>query len=328
MSYKDSTSLVLIGGFGFVGRNILHYLATNASPGLIDPIVIDDLSNAAPGHEGLDLPALHACYNSDTALQFLDALAPRGPEAQPRTFVFLAGETRVAESRHRPLDFIKANISQPAEFVLKALRPGDNFILVSTAGALFDGTFEVKNSSHYCPKNFYGATKAAEEMILSKLVEDRGCQFSVVRMTNVFGRYSEKKKSALHVFARAALEGNEVFVNGDGQQRRDFIFAGDVARGIVTLADRMQRGDRFDAVNTLGSGVSNSLMDAISILNDLTGKQLNYKLVKADDLLKTEPREVKASREDCQKLLPDGITSLRDGMQDVIQYFTHNTAHV
>ena len=33
------------------------------------------------------------------------------------------------------VDFIAANISEPSAFVMEAVRPGDHFILISTAGA-------------------------------------------------------------------------------------------------------------------------------------------------------------------------------------------------
>ena len=237
---KNSSTMVLVGGFGFVGRNILDVVMTDPAFSGLDPVVIDNLSNAAPGHEALDLPSHAGSYETAEALAFLDGLEG---DRDGRIFVFLAGETRVAESKDRPLDFIDANISDPARFVMQAVRPGDRFILISTAGALFDGTFEVRVDSPYCPKNFYGATKAAEEMILGKLVELRGGTFSVVRLTNVFGRFSDNKKSAIHAFTRAAIAGDSVTINGDGLQSRDFIYAGDVGLGIATLANRLRAGE-------------------------------------------------------------------------------------
>ncbi|MCK0168320.1 NAD-dependent epimerase/dehydratase family protein [Jannaschia sp. S6380] len=315
---KNSSSLVLVGGLGFVGRNILEAIGTEAGFADLAPSVIDDLSNPAPGHDALDLPMHLGGYQSEGAIDFLE-----GMEAGPagRTFVFLAGETRVAESKDRPLDFIEANIADPSRFVMQAVRPGDRFILVSTAGALFDGTFEVSVDSPYCPKNFYGATKAAEEMILEKLVALRGGTFRVVRLTNVFGRYSDNKKSAIHAFTRAAIEGRQVFVNGDGGQSRDFIYAGDVGRGIATLARKLAAGEETDPVNMLGSGRSTSLMDVIAAVEKAAGKPLAYEKVPAEDLLATEPRDVIANPRDVRVLLGDGVTDLERGIAETHAYY-------
>lgn len=316
---KNSSTLVLVGGYGFVGRNILDIIAGDDAFSGLDPVIIDDLSNAADGHADLDLPACHASYDDPKAQDFLDGLADT--DAPGRIFVFLAGETRVAESKDRPLDFIEANITAPSRFVMQAVRPGDTFILVSTAGALFDGTFEVRLDSAYCPKNFYGATKASEEMILQRLVELRGGTFSVIRMTNVFGRFSDKKKSAIHAFTRAAITGDAVFVNGDGGQTRDFIYAGDVGRGIATLAARARAGDTVPPVNMLGSGVSTSLMDVVAAVESASGKPLNYEKIPAKELLATEPRDVMANADDVKVLLGDGITSFGDGIRHTYGFY-------
>lgn len=309
-------SLILIGGLGFVGRNILDVVMGDASFAAFTPVVIDDLSNACPGHEALEIGMHIGPYEAPEAKVFLERLDP-----DRRSFVFLAGETRVAESRDRPLDFISANIMEPARFVLDTIRPGDHFILISTAGALFDGTFEVSVDAPYCPKNFYGASKAAEEMVLEKLVELRGAQFSVVRLTNVFGVHSVRKKSAIHAFTRAVIAGERVTVNGDGQQSRDFIFARDVGFGVATLADRVRRGEETQKVNILGSGVSTSLMDVIHTIEAATGKTLNYTRIPAEDLIATEPRDVIARKADVLVLLEGHITPFAEGIARTYEYY-------
>ncbi|MDW4497978.1 NAD(P)-dependent oxidoreductase [Sulfitobacter sp. D35] len=320
---RNSSSLILVGGFGFVGRNILDAVARDPEFAHLAPMVVDNLSNPAPGHESLDLPAHLGDYDSAGALEFLEQAEP---PAGGRVFVFLAGETRVAESKDRPLDFIDANIAEPARFVMQAVRPGDRFILVSTAGALFDGSFEVGVDSPYCPKNFYGATKAAEEMILEKLVALRGGTFRVVRLTNVYGRFSDNKKSAIHAFTRAAIAGDRVFINGDGGQSRDFIYAGDVGYGIATLARKLASGEETAPVNMLGAGRSTTLMDVVQAIEEATGRPLAYEKIPATDLLATEPRDVIANPKDVRVLLGDRVTPFLEGIRQTHDYYENNPA--
>lgn len=309
-------SLILVGGFGFVGRNILDVVHSDGAFADFVPIVIDDLSNAVPGHDALEIDCHIGPYQAPEALAFLE-----GKGGDARTFVFLAGETRVAESKDRPLDFIAANISEPSKFVMEAVRPGDHFILISTAGALFDGTFEVTVDAPYCPKNFYGASKAAEEMVLEKLVELRGARFSVVRLTNVFGVHSVKKKSAIHAFTRAAIAGDTVTINGDGLQSRDFIFSRDVGFGIATQANRARLGEPVARINMLGSGVSTTLWDVVHTIEAATGKPLKYTQIPAEDLIATEPRDVIASPRDVKVLLGETITPFEEGIRATYAYY-------
>lgn len=314
---KNSSTLALIGGYGFVGRNILENLATNPDFEGLSPVIVDNLTNPAPGHEALDIPSYVGNYEDAGAIDFLDGFESK----EGRIFVFLAGETRVAESKDRPLDFIDANIADPAKFVMQAVKPGDKFILISTAGALFDGTFDVSVKSPYCPKNFYGATKAAEEMILEKLVELRGAEFRIIRLTNVYGKYSDNKKSAIHAFTRAAINGDSVFINGDGLQSRDFIYAGDVGFGIATLASKLRAGEHSEPVNMLGSGVTTTLMDVVAAIEEVTGKPLAYEKIPAKELLATEPRDVIADKADVKVLLGDSARPFVDGIRETHGYY-------
>lgn len=309
-------ALILVGGAGFVGRNIIDVVASNPDFTEFTPVVIDDLSNAVPGHGDLNVAMYVGPYQTAEAVAFLNAR-----DDAARSFVFLAGETRVAESKDRPLDFIAANISEPSKFVMEAVREGDHFILISTAGALFDGTFEVTVDAPYCPKNFYGASKAAEEMVLEKLVELRGGRFSVVRLTNVFGVHSVKKKSAIHAFTRAAIAGDTVTINGDGQQSRDFIFSRDVGFGVATQANRVRLGEPVNKVNMLGSGVSTTLWDVVHTIEAATGRKLKYNQIPAEDLIRTEPRDVIASGRDVKVLLGDNITPFEDGIRATYGYY-------
>ncbi|MEM6311262.1 MAG: NAD-dependent epimerase/dehydratase family protein [Pseudomonadota bacterium] len=316
---QPAAELILVGGLGFIGRNILDLLSRETRFADLAPVVIDNMSNAAPGHASVRAPLCQSGYQTETAAAFLSA---RQRVSGARIFVFLAGETRVADSLERPLDFVEANVTDPARFVTETLVPGDSFILVSTAGALFDGRFEIRPDSPYCPKNFYGATKAAEELILQKLVEQRGGIFRTVRLTNVFGRFSEKKKSAVHAFIRASIAGKSVVINGDGQQSRDFVFASDVAFGIVALAHQMRAGQHTEPVHIFGAGVTTTLMEVVAAIEDAAGCALAYEKVPAQALLATEPRDVIVQNGAVSALLQGHITSLADGIWATYTYYS------
>ncbi len=314
---KPESPLVLIGGLGFIGRNIIEVAQSVPLPRSFKITAVDDLSNAAPGHNTLqNTLCIETDYNASEAHEGLSKIMGS------RTFVFLAGETRVAESKERPLDFIEANITNPARFVMNVVRTGDHFILASTAGALFDGSFPIRAESTYCPKNFYGASKAAEEIILEKLVELRGASFSIVRMTNVYGKFSERKVSAVHTFIRAAMEGGEVFISGDGNQTRDFVYAGDVALGILKLVILNLSGMETKKVVLFGSAVSTSINNLVAEIEDAIGCALAHKYIENADLLNTEPRDVIVDTSDMVKVLGDKVTPLSDGLLASQAYYS------
>lgn len=319
MERKMRQTIFLIGGFGFVGRNIIDHIQANHTlfP-KCEIMVIDNLSNAADQYETVECATLLEDYNSSSTYDFV---RKNSQNTLARTFIFLAGETRVAESKDRPLDFIHANISEPARFINDNLNEGDKFILVSTAGALFDGTTEITENTPISPKNFYGATKAGEELILQHMVNSKGGEFKVVRMTNVYGKFSDKKKSAIHSFVRASLDNTTITVNGDGKQTRDFVFASDVGRAISNLALRRKWSARDPKVHILGSGHSTSLNEVIESIQQISKYNFSISQVSATELLKTEPRDVLIAKNSVSQLFDGDLTSLEAGIRSTFHYY-------
>ena len=312
-------NIFLIGGFGFVGRNIIDHIQSNRTlfP-KCEIVVIDNLSNAADQYETVECIKLLEDYNSSSTYGFIRT---NSQNTLSRTFIFLAGETRVAESKDRPLDFIHANISEPARFINDNLNVGDKFILVSTAGALFDGTTEITETTPISPKNFYGATKAGEELILKHMVNSKGGEFKVVRMSNVYGKFSDKKKSAIHSFIRASLNNSTITVNGDGKQTRDFVFATDVGRAISNLALREKWTPEDPSVHILGSGQSTSLNEVIEIIQKVSKHTFDISHESATDLLKTEPRDVLIAKHSISQLFDGDLTTVEGGIKSTFNYY-------
>lgn len=311
-------NFVLVGGLGFIGSNILEQLLIghDASPYFEKVIVIDNYSNNATVKEawGQKCIILKNSYNDGMVSEALSSL--KGPT----TFLFLAGETRVAESVKRPVDFLQANIMDPATFVVKNVRANDDFILASTAGALFDGKETIGAESVINPKNVYGASKAAQELLLRRMVEAQDGQFGVVRFSNVYGRYSSKKKSAIHAFVRAALASEEIVVNGDGNQTRDFIYAGDLAKLVLSYANPENIQVR-PSVATIASGNSESLKAILEYLENYLTTDLNVKFTENSELLKSEPRNV--CIDSAALYLPDvERMQLGAGLEHTVRFYT------
>lgn len=315
-----SHDLVLIGGAGFIGRNILDALADPRCASL-RAAVIDDLSSAAPGALPDSLPVHHGRYQEPDAMGFLDSLG-----GGPRILVLLAGETRVKDSAERPLDFISANVSEPAGFALQALRPGDHLLLFSTAGALFDGTAPITRGLPVSPKNVYGASKAAGELVLAQIAAQRGARLTVLRPTNVYGPHSQHKKSAIHAFVRATLAGQPLTLHGDGEQSRDFVYAPDLARAVTEIALTLAAGRDVAPVQMLASGQSVTLNAVLAAIATAHGTPPQVTRIAAEALLATEPRDVIADPAAISPFLAGQGTGLGAGIAATYDWYARAAA--
>ncbi len=294
---------------GFIGRNLIEEFRQKNNYDQIT--VIDDYSNASKiPIDKRSLNIINSDYNKKKTVNVVKNIPGK------KIFYFLAGETRVADSLKRPIDFVKANILKPCEFVASACSEKDKFILITTAGALFDGKSIIKEKSIPNPKNVYGATKLSEEIMLSKLCEQKNINFCKVRMTNVYGIFSDRKKSAIHDFTRKILKNEKLIINGDGEQKRDFIYSKDVANIIYNAAISKTS---FDKTIYAASGKSYSINEVITYLSALTKMSVKVAYKKSLKLIKTEPRVISVDKKIINRKIKS--VSLNQGLKETINFY-------
>jgi UDP-glucose 4,6-dehydratase len=92
------------------------------------------------------------------------------------------------------------------------------------------------------PTNPYAASKAAAEMQCMAYVHSFLMDIVVIRCNNVYGprQYLEK---VVPRFVLQAMAGEAITLHGDGKQKRSFLYAGDAAEAVLTVAERARPGE-------------------------------------------------------------------------------------
>jgi len=90
------------------------------------------------------------------------------------------------------------------------------------------------------PVNIYGHSKAMGEHLMEAARLD-GIQSSVIRLSNVYGSTADHADRVVPAFARAAVLGHSLRVDG-ADHTFDFTHITDVAQGIIALVDCLQDG--------------------------------------------------------------------------------------
>lgn len=90
------------------------------------------------------------------------------------------------------------------------------------------------------PLNVYGRSKLEGERIVAAAT-DAGLRAAIVRLSNVYGSTGDHADRVVPAFARAAVRGDELRVDGK-ENTFDFTHIDDTVRGIVAIADILDRG--------------------------------------------------------------------------------------
>ncbi|WP_444936941.1 NAD-dependent epimerase/dehydratase family protein [Microbulbifer sp. JMSA004] len=306
-----STRILITGGCGFIGSNLVKYLNTLS---LYDEILV--LDNEVTGTTAALAGIPHKFIRGDVRNQRDVDEAVKHADA----VIHLAADTRVINSINNPVYNFEVNV-QGTVNLLEAMRRYEvrHLINASTGGAIIgEADPPVHELMPVNPASAYGASKAAAEAYCSAYSQSYGLSITCLRFSNVYGPLSLHKGSVIAAFIKNILKGQVCDVYGDGYQTRDFIFVGDLCQGIMKALEKRENG-----VFQLGSGQPTSINEVISLLRDVSGCHEDLEIVNHP----FRAGEVRHNYTDITKakqylgFRPE--VSLRDGIQITWDYFVN-----
>jgi UDP-glucose 4-epimerase len=120
------------------------------------------------------------------------------------------------------------------------------------------------------PVNVYARSKVEGERLVQHARQSAGLRTSVIRLSNVFGRTWDHADRVVPAFARAAVAGQSLRVDGPGHTF-DFTHVEDVSRGIVSLIQRLVAGeDGFPPIHFV-SGNATTLGELAEMAVEIAG---------------------------------------------------------
>jgi UDP-glucose 4-epimerase len=143
-------------------------------------------------------------------------------------------------------------------------------VYASTGGAVYgEPQYLPCDENHplnpVCP---YGVSKLAVEHYLYLYGLGNDLEYTILRYPNVYGPRQDPfgEGGVVAIFARQMVDGQQVIINGTGEQERDFVYVADVVRAnMVAIVE----GGR--QVYNLGNGVGTSINELFTTMKGLTG---------------------------------------------------------
>lgn len=241
-------NVLLTGGCGFIGTNLIRYILTNKPDWRI--VNLDLLTYAGNLENTLGLedeyPGRYTFIKADIS----DVTAIDAVFAQHAfdLVLNLAAESHVDRSIEDAGIFIRTNVLGVQVLLDATLRHKvGRFLHVSTDevyGSLGpDGRF--KENLPMAPNSPYSASKASADLLVRSYVKTFGLDAVITRCSNNYGPYQFPEK-LIPLMVLNACSDRELPVYGDGRNVRDWIYVDDHCRGIVMVAEKGMGGEAYN----------------------------------------------------------------------------------
>ncbi len=220
--------VLVTGGAGFIGSNLAERLVLEGH----QVTVYDDLSTGRI--ENLQGLSSHPNFTfvKGTILDrehLANLIRERGIEFISHQ----AARPSVARSVEDPLATNEVNVTGTLYVLKVAVDHGVKKIVVAISSSVYGDTPELpkRETMPYNPQSPYAVSKVTKELYLKVFHQVYGLDTVGLRYFNVYGRKQDPNSDYAAVipkFITAALKGEDLSIEGDGEQTRDFTYINDV----------------------------------------------------------------------------------------------------
>ena len=289
---SDTKSVLVTGGAGFIGSHVCEaYLREGWSVTALDNLSSGSRENVPKSADFVE-----------TDIRDPDV----GPLLAERSFDLVnhhAAQMDVRRSVEDPRFDASVNVDGLLNLLEASVKSGvKRFVFVSSGGVVYGEPDElpVSEVAPKKPLSPYGVTKLVGEHYLYYYRMIHGLEYAALRYSNVFGPRQSPHGEAgvVSIFSRCLLDGTPLTVYGDGEQTRDYVYVGDVARAnmLVSTMDLADPTSIDDVAFNVGTGRETSVNELFGALMEVAGREV------AVERQAERPGEVLRSLLDAEKL--------------------------
>ncbi|MCI0433110.1 MAG: NAD-dependent epimerase/dehydratase family protein [Gemmatimonadetes bacterium] len=306
-------NVLVTGGAGFIGSHVADaYLARGDRVWVVDDLSAGRERNVPGSAEFVRMDVRDPGLSDLFASVRFDLVNHHAAQIDVRTSVM---DPRLDAS---------INIDGLLNVLEAALRHGTRRVVFVSSGGVVYGEPEQRPTPECAPKlplSPYGVTKLAAEFYLHYYHRIHGLDYIALRYSNVFGPRQDPHGEAgvVAIFSQRILAGQPLIIYGDGEQTRDYVYVGDVARASLILGEApMGQAGSLDArAFNIGTSRETSVNRLAEILQTVAGRQVGTRHADA------RPGELRNSCLDTSRAAAKGWsadTALTDGLRTTFTF--------
>ncbi len=298
--------IVVTGGAGFIGANLVRTLAADN-----EVTVIDNLHTGSEGN-------LKELIDSKQVKIIRDDAKNIGKYKLQSDLVFHLGFPS-ASPMYRENPNLVSEVVAGMTSVLEYCKDNSVNLVYSSTSSIYNGV-KPPHKEDIIPgvTDFYTEARIYTER-LSRLYNDLfGVNVAAMRFFSIYGKYEKAKGGYANLvtqFLWNIRDRQEPVIYGDGEQRRDFVYVEDLVESLL-LASRIKGCEVFN----VGSGKNYSLNQMLEMLNHHLGTDVKAKYIKMP--VKNYVMETLADTTKSEKVLGfKAKTTLDEGIRIISEFY-------
>jgi UDP-glucose 4-epimerase len=224
--------------------------------------------------------------------------------------IYMAGSTNILLAENQGVCDIAKHLEEITEALTSILLKKALFkcFLISSGGTVYGECplAGCDEKSELKPKSIYGLRNVLIEQSFRFLCRKNSTPYDILRITNPYGyqQIEVQRKGLVVALILSALNGNEVILRGNGEQRRDYINCEDLCQ---MLHDIMLLSTAKGATINIASGKSHRSIDIASIVSRITNSTPNIVVINDEPDFEVHSSIVKRTSSFYTKVRPTGL---------------------
>ena len=270
--------ILVTGGAGFIGSHLLELLRQQN----VETVVFDNLSSGSAAHVPSGMRLVEGDVRSREQLEQLFS------EGRFSAVVRLAALTMVPYSLHHPGEDCEINLLGVINILECCRRYGVEHLVFSSSAAVYgdNPNIPLQEEERLLPTSAYGITKMTSEHYLRMYHDLYGLNATVLRFANVYGERQGEggEGGVVSIFCKLLAAGKGVTVFGNGEQTRDFVYAGDIAQALL----RASRLEGYQIIN-ISTQKETSVNELLAAFKTAVGREfpVTYGPVREGDIFRS-----------------------------------------
>ena len=280
--------ILLVGGCGFIGHNLaLNLKKKGASPVVVDSLSVNNILSFTDNniknkklYSSILTNRIELLNSNGIKLIIQDArdyhaVSKIYNEISPDIIIHLAAVSHANKSNkdpHSTFDHSLRTLENTLDFA-----KNDKIHVIFMSSSMVYGDFnsaDVSEKTSCNPIGIYGTLKLSGELLVKAYNQVFDLPYTIIRPSALYGERCVSRRVG-QIFIENAIQGQDITINGDGEDELDFTYIEDLVEGIsLCCLNKKSINETFN----LTYGKSKKINELLKILlKEFPGIKINYK---------------------------------------------------